>query len=183
LAARYQFRMASHPEPDPPPGDGPAPNGLPYESVWSYPRPPEIRTEPRAVTVALAGREIASSDRALRVCETAGAPVVYLPITDVVDGALVPAAGRTFCEYKGTASYFDVVDPDSGERVERAAWTYREPTARYRELAERVSFYPGLLECRLDGEPVEPQPGGFYGGWITAEITGPIKGEPGSEGW
>jgi uncharacterized protein (DUF427 family) len=183
VRARRPFGAIPRPEPDPPPGEGPAPNGLPYESVWSYPRPPQVRPEPRTVTVAVAGSEIVSSDRPLRVCETAGAPVVYVPMADVTDGALFPAPGKTICEFKGTASYFDVTDHEGGERVERAAWTYRRPTERYPELAGLVSFYPGLLECRLDGELVRPQPGGFYGGWVTAEITGPIKGEPGTEGW
>ena len=168
-----------HPSPEP--ADGTAANGRSRESVWDYPRPPRIEPVDRRVRVALAGVEIADSDRASRVIETAGAPVVYLPPDEIAAGVLRPAAGGSFCEWKGAASYFDVVAGD--EIAARAAWTYPEPTAPFAAIAGYVSFYPGLVECRLDDERVEPQPGGFYGGWVTAEITGPIKGEPGSGGW
>ena len=36
---------------------------------------------------------------------------------------------------------------------------------------------------RRDGEPVRPQAGGFYGGWVTNDLVGPFKGEPGTLGW
>jgi hypothetical protein len=39
------------------------------------------------------------------------------------------------------------------------------------------------LQCTIDGQQVLPQPSGFYGGWITPELAGPFKGEPGSESW
>lgn len=175
-------RFARLPRPEPDVLTGTAPNGLPYESVWSYPRPPDVRAEERTVRVMTAGTELAASDRAIRVCETAGAPVVYVPLDDVTPGALRPAAGRgSICEWKGAASYFDVVA--GGGSVPRAAWTYPRPSPGFERLVDHVAFYPGLVECRLDGELVEPQPGGFYGGWITAEITGPVKGIAGSEGW
>ncbi len=161
---------------------GNAPNGLPYESVWDYPRPPELRPEPRTVLVRADGIEVASSHSAVKVCETAGAPVIYIPFGDVEPGLLQPSGGGgTWCEWKGAATYFDVTLPD--RVISRAAWTYREPSPGFEELADRVSFYPALVECSLDGEKVLPQPGGFYGGWITAEITGPVKGEPGTGGW
>lgn len=169
------------PRPTPDPAEGTAPNGMPYESVWSYPRPPEIRAEQREVAVMLGGERLAQSERPLRVCETSGAPVVYVPPADIAMELLQPASGKTICEYKGIASYFDI--EVGGRRVERAAYYYPSPTRRYTELEGYISFYPALTECRLDGERVEPQPGEFYGGWVTAEITGPIKGEPGSEGW
>ena len=113
--------------------------------------------------------------------ETAGAPTIYLPIEAVADDALQPAQGGSFCEWKGAASYFDVVA--GGATAERAAWHYPDPSPAFAELRGLVSFYPALVDCLLDDEPVEPQPGGFYGGWVTAEITGPIKGGPGSGGW
>ncbi len=161
---------------------GTAPNGLPYESVWSYPRPPALLPEPRAVVVTVNGETVASSERALRVCETAGAPVVYVPEADIMPGTLRPSAGRgSYCEWKGVASYFDV--HVGGRVIPHAVWTYAEPTSDFEDLAGYFSFYPALVQCRLAGELVRPQPGGFYGGWITDEITGPIKGEPGSEGW
>ena len=175
-----EFTRLSRPEPER--RTGTAPNDLPYESVWSYPRPPEVRPESRQVLVTADRRTIASSERALRVCETAGAPVVYVPASDIAAGSLRQGAGGdTFCEWKGTAAYFDVV---AGEQAtSRAAWTYPRPTPGYEQLADHYSFYPGLVECRLADELVRPQPGGFYGGWVTDEITGPIKGAPGSEGW
>jgi uncharacterized protein (DUF427 family) len=170
------------PRPDPEVRSGKAANGLPFESVWSYPRPPEIRPEHRLVTVAFGGATIASSSRAVKVCETAGGPVVYLPAEDIVDGSLSPSGGGgSFCEWKGAASYFDVVV--EGEVVPRASWSYATPSPDFEKIAGHFSFYPALVECRLDGELVQPQPGGFYGGWMTAEITGPVKGEPGTGGW
>lgn len=168
--------------PEPERRKGAAPNGLPYESVWDYPRPPETRPEKRTVLVRADGVEVASSTAAIKVCETAGAPVVYMPLADVQSGLLRPSGGGgTWCEWKGAATYFDVTLPD--RVIPRAAWTYEEPSPGFAQLADRVAFYPALVECSLDGEKVLPQPGGFYGGWITAEITGPIKGEPGTGGW
>jgi uncharacterized protein (DUF427 family) len=167
--------------PEPEPADGIAPNGLPRESVWDYPRPPAIRREPRPVAVSFAGETIADSRRALKVCETAGPPVVYVPPQDIEHGALVPAQGQTYCEWKGSASYYDVVA--GGHLAERAAWSYHQPIAGFEPIRGYVAFYPALVECRLGEERVEPQPGQFYGGWVTAEITGPFKGTPGSAGW
>ena len=46
-----------------------------------------------------------------------------------------------------------------------------------------LSFMPSVVECYVDGERVLPQAGGFYGGWITSDVVGPFKGEPGSWGW
>lgn len=168
-----------HPQPEP--AEGIASSGRPRESVWDYPRPPRIEPVDRLVRVSLAGELIAESDRAVRVLETAGAPTVYVPPGAVSEGALVPVSGGSFCEWKGAASYFDVVA--GGSRAELAAWSYADPTGPFRDITDWPSFYPALVECRLDDELVEPQPGGFYGGWVTAEITGPIKGEPGSGGW
>jgi uncharacterized protein (DUF427 family) len=153
------------------------------ESVWDYPRPPRIEPCRRLVTVRFAGRDVARSTEALRVLETAGAPAIYIPSKDVDMGVLRPSGGRgSWCEWKGTAAYFDLV---AGEAVSsRAAWTYPKPTAPYRELTGHYSFYPARTEgCYLDDEKAEPQPGGFYGGWVTADIVGPIKGEPGSLLW
>jgi uncharacterized protein (DUF427 family) len=171
--------FGSHPRPDP--AEGIAPNGLPRESVWDYPRPPRLEAVNRRVRVYLGGEAIVDTDRGCRILETAGAPTIYVPPDTVAPGALEPTSGSSICEWKGLAGYFDVVA--GGERVERGAWAYADPVAPYRAIAGWVSFYPALLECLLDEEVVEPQPGRFYGGWVTAEITGPIKGEPGSGGW
>lgn len=161
---------------------GTAPNGLAYESVWSYPRPPETRQEHRTVSVSLDGTRIARSERALKVCETAGAPVIYIPPEDVTPGLLDDSTGRgSYCEWKGAATYFDLTT--DGRTIPEVAWTYRTPSPGFEPIAGLISFYPALVECRLGEELVRPQAGGFYGGWVTDEITGPIKGEPGSEGW
>lgn len=169
-----------HPEPER--KTGKAPNGLPYESVWSYPRPPEVRPEPREVLVTSGDLTIATSRNAVKVCETAGAPVIYIPSKDITPDVLNPSFGRgSVCEWKGPATYLDVVSGDL--EIPRAAWNYPEPRAGFELLSDYFAFYPGLVECHLDGERVRPQAGGFYGGWITDEITGPIKGEPGSQGW
>lgn len=152
------------------------------ESVWDYPRPPRVERERRRVRVLLGDQTIADSSRALRVLETASPPTIYLPREDVRADCLRPARGTTVCEWKGTASYLDAV---VGDRVRpRAAWTYPEPKPGFTELRDHVAFYAGRVDaCYLDDERVRPQPGQFYGGWITDEIEGPFKGEPGTEGW
>jgi uncharacterized protein (DUF427 family) len=159
-----------------------AKNGRPFESVWDYPRPPRVEPLERRVRIELGGEVIAESERALRVLETAGAPTIYLPREHVRTDRLRPATGTTECEWKGTASYFDAV---AGQKVRpRAAWTYPEPKPGFEALRDHIAFYAGRVDgAYLDDERVEPQLGGFYGGWVTAEIQGPIKGEPGSEGW
>ncbi|MEK6277367.1 MAG: DUF427 domain-containing protein [Actinomycetota bacterium] len=158
-----------------------AANGLPRESVWDYPRPPAVESCKRRVRVEHAGRTIAESDRALRVLETASPPTIYVPPDDVRNDWLEPAEGHTVCEWKGQASYFHLVHEDG--HTERAAWTYRDPKDSYSRLTDHVAFYAGRVECYLDDERVNPQAGDFYGGWVTEEIVGPHKGEPGSKGW
>ncbi|MGK2932725.1 MAG: DUF427 domain-containing protein [Solirubrobacterales bacterium] len=170
------------PRPEPEHRSGSAPNGLTYESVWDYPRPPKVEREPRTVLVKTGRITIASSEHAIRVCETAGAPVVYVPVDDVDSGVLRPSSGHaSMCEWKGPAAYFDVIA--EGEEILHAAWAYPRPWQGFERITGHLAFYPGLVECRLAGELVRPQPGGFYGGWVTDEITGPIKGTPGSQGW
>lgn len=152
------------------------------ESVWDYPRPPRIEPCSRAVLVRARDLVIARSTRALRVLETAGAPTIYVPPDDVdLDRLTVSKSRTTYCEWKGRASYFHV---DAGyERIRQAAWTYRTPKGDFEALRDFISFYPAKLECFLDDERVQPQGGGFYGGWITDDIVGPFKGDPGTEGW
>jgi uncharacterized protein (DUF427 family) len=146
------------------------------ESVWDYPRPPRVEHSSRRVRITFGGGVIADSTGALRVLETSHPPTYYLPYPDIVAGALEWAPTRTtFCEWKGTARYFDVIGPD-GRRAENAAWTYPEPRPGFEELADYAAFYPGPMdECTVGGEVVRAQEGGFYGGWITSDITGPFK--------
>ncbi len=158
-----------------------AANGCPLESVWDYPRPPAVVPCARRVRVIHDGIVIAESERAVRVLETASPPTVYVPPEDVDTELLEPTPGHTVCEWKGSASYFDVATDSS--RANRAAWTYEDPKPAYAELRGWLAFYPRRVECYLDDERARPQAGEFYGGWVTAEIVGPLKGEPGTEGW
>ena len=149
------------------------------ESVWDYPRPPALVGDTRLVVVGDPETPLASTQRALRVLETASPPTFYLPPDDVDRDRLVAATGSSMCEWKGQARYWALRDgPD-----EVIAWDYPNPFGEFERLAGYLSFYPGRIECRVDGEVVRPQPGGFYGGWMTDEIVGPVKGEPGTGGW
>jgi uncharacterized protein (DUF427 family) len=153
------------------------------ESVWDYPRPPRVEPCTRRVRIVLGGATIVDSASALRVLETSSPPTIYVPRRDFAPGALAPpGARRTVCEWKGLASYLDL---QGGGRVAReAAWTYPTPVAAYSALRDHVAVYPGRVDgCYLDDELVQPQPGDFYGGWITADIEGPFKGGPGTLGW
>lgn len=153
------------------------------ESVWDYPRPPALVPCERRVRIELGGELIVDSAAALRILETSHPPTIYVPPADIAAGVLRPSRTRsTWCEFKGVATYYDVV---AGDRVaEAAAWTYLEPTPRYAALASHVSFYPSRMDrCLLDEERVLSQEGDFYGGWITSELRGPFKGGPGTLGW
>jgi uncharacterized protein (DUF427 family) len=152
------------------------------ESVWDYPRPPRVEPARSRIRVEVTGIVIADTVGAVRVLETAGAPCYYLPASDVRTDLLRPAPGETHCEWKGAASYFDIVT--GGRIASRAAWTYRAPLPGYESLAGRLAFYAGRVDAAWVGdERAAPQPGGFYGGWITSDVVGPFKGEAGSEGW
>ncbi len=151
------------------------------ESVWDYPRPPRVEPDPREVKVTLGTQVIGKSRRAVRVLETASPPTFYLPPSDVLLEALVPASGSSRCEWKGEARYWTVVA--AGETLEAVAWSYPDPFPEFESIRDYVSFYPARLECRVGPHRVNPQPGGFYGGWVTPELVGPFKGAPGSTGW
>lgn len=160
----------------------PYPVGPGQESVWSYPRPPSAQLTGRHVVVELAGRVIAETRRAVRVCETSHPPVFYVPREDVAPGVLERGEGASLCEFKGLAAYWDAVVGD--RRVPAVGWSYADPVPAYALLRGAVAFYPGRVDRALvDGETVRPQPGRFYGGWVTDEVVGPFKGEPGTAGW
>jgi uncharacterized protein (DUF427 family) len=150
--------------------------------VWDYPRPPSAEVTGRHVVVELGGRVVADTTRAVRVCETSHPPVYYVPREDIAPGVLEPGTGSSFCEWKGAATYWDLVV--DGRRVPQAGWSYEDPTPGYEHLRGAVAFYPGKVDRALvDDEPARPQAGGFYGGWITSGVAGPFKGEPGTLGW
>lgn len=152
------------------------------ESVWDYPRPPRLEPVGRRVRVMFAGQTVADSSGALRVLETSHPPTYYIPPQDVRADLLERSARRSFCEFKGEAHYVSLraggrVSPDCG-------WTYPDPTPGFRPLKDHVAFYAGRVdECWVEDERARPQPGGFYGGWVTSDLEGPFKGEPGTEGW
>ena len=152
------------------------------ESVWDYPRPPRMEDVEEKVKVVFGGVTIAYTRRAKRVLETSHPPVYYVPPEDIRMEHLEPAGGRSLCEWKGVAGYYDVVA--DGRREGRAAWYYPDPVPAYAALKDHVAFYPSRMDaCWVDGEKVEAQEGDFYGGWITPEIVGPFKGAPGTRGW
>jgi uncharacterized protein (DUF427 family) len=158
------------------------------ESVWDYPRPPRVEASTRLVEVYFGGIRLAETRRSMRVLETSHPPVYYVPPEDVRMELLVASDQRSWCEWKGLASYYHVValarPGHAGRRAENAAWYYPDPTVPYKEIRGAIAFYPGAMDaCLVDGEAVVAQPGGFYGGWITRDVVGPFKGEPGSSHW
>ena len=154
---------------------------LPEEDVQSYPRPPALEPVPQRLRVVLDGEVIADTVRGLRVLETHHAPTYYFPPDDVT--AIVSrAGGGSFCEWKGRATYWDIAGGD--RQVARAAWSYPAPTERFAALKDHLAFYAGLADEAWVGETrVTPQPGDFYGGWVTPNLTGIVKGAPGTRHW
>lgn len=167
----------------------PTPPGPGQESVWDYPRPPRLERSDRHLVVEHGGLVVADTMRGLRVLETSQAPAYYLPEADIDLDRLRPATARSFCEWKGTASYADVViagdhDDDQALVAPDAAWTYLHPVAAYADLVGHWAFFPRAVDrCLVDGEVVRPMEGGVYGGWVTADVVGPIKGGPGTAHW
>ena len=154
---------------------------LARENVQSYPRPPALEPVAQRLRILLGGAVVAETTRGLRVLETHHAPTYYLPPGDVL-ATLRPAAGSSFCEWKGVARYFDVISGPA--TAPRAAWAYDTPTAAFAALAGHVAFYAAQMDACWVGEvQVTPQPGNFYGGWVTPNLDGRIKGAPGTQGW
>nr|WP_240500009.1 DUF427 domain-containing protein [Sphingomonas montana] len=163
-----------HPVPTPPrPGQ---------ESVWDYPRPPIAERSARHVRIVHHGVVVADTHRAVRTLETSHPPTWYIPPDDIAPGLLHAASGGSFCEWKGHARYHDVVVGDV--RLAAVGWSYPAPTPGFAALRDHVAFYAAPFDgCFVDGERVVPQPGGFYGGWITSDVAGPFKGIAGSRFW
>lgn len=152
------------------------------ESVWDYPRPPRLEETTKHIQIVFNGITIADTHEAKRVLETSHPPVYYIPLEDIKQEHLVKSARSTYCEWKGYGAYYSLVVGD--KRLDDVAWYYPEPTPAFAAIANHVAFYPAPMDvCYVDGEKVEPQPGNFYGGWITSDIVGPFKGELGSWGW
>lgn len=160
----------------------PDPVGPGQESVWDYPRPPVAQSTVAHIRIEHRCLVIADTRAAIRTLETSHPPTYYIPPADIAPGTLRRAAGSSFCEWKGVASYWDVIVGDLV--LIRVAWSYADPTPGFAALRDYVAFYAAPFDrCSVDGETVTPQPGGFYGGWITSRVAGPFKGISGSQGW
>ena len=170
----WQWRGQSRPDFAQEPGPG-------QESVWDYPRPPKLASDSRLVRVSHGDLVLAETRAAVRVLETAHPPTFYIPPADVRTDKLEPGSRGSFCEWKGPSQFWSVHTPQGA--LQDVAWSYPDPLPGFESLAGYLSFYPAHLTCTVEGERVQPQPGSFYGGWITADIAGPVKGEPGSSGW
>lgn len=160
----------------------PIPPGPGQESVWDYPRPPRLERTDKRIQIIFNGETIADTRRAYRVLETSHPPTYYIPLADIRQEYLQPAAGSSMCEWKGGGRYVTVQVGE--QRAERVGWSYPNPTAPFSPIRDHVAFYAGPMDaCYVAGEKVVPQPGGFYGGWVTSDVVGPFKGEPGTMGW
>ena len=151
------------------------------ESVWDYPRPPRQEGVTAPLRVAYGERALATTRRGVRIMETAGAPTYYFPPEDVDTSLLVDLADQSLCEWKGLATSFCVSEQRDGSPA--AGWRYDLTFPEFESIRGWLAFYPGVLACFVDDERVQPQPGGYYGGWVTANLKGPIKGARGSESW
>jgi uncharacterized protein (DUF427 family) len=152
------------------------------ESVWDYPRPPRLEATSQPIQIVFNQVTIADTTGAYRVLETSHPPTYYIPLADIQQQYLHPSDRQTFCEWKGSGSYYSIV---VGDRVlTEVAWYYAQPTPAFTAIRNYVAFYAAPMDaCYVAGQRVTPQPGNFYGGWITPDIVGPFKGEPGSWGW
>jgi uncharacterized protein (DUF427 family) len=152
------------------------------EDVATYPRPPVLQVLRYPISIVLDGQQIVSTRSAYRVPETFHPPTYYIPPDDVAEGVLSPIPRQSVCEWKGPARYFNV---HSADRVqEAAAWCYLDPVEAFAPIKDYLAFYCDPMDtCLVDGVRATPQPGGFYGGWITPWIVGRIKGAPGTNHW
>lgn len=152
------------------------------ESVWAYPRPAIAEPSAAHIVIEHAGVIVANTRASIRTLETSHPPSYYIPTADIAPGVLRRAIGSSFCEWKGAAIYWDVVIGDIV--LPRVGWSYPTPSSAFALLRDHVAFYAGPFDgCSVDGQMVVPQPGDFYGGWITSKLAGPFKGVPGSRGW
>ena len=155
---------------------------LSAENVHDYPRPPRLEPVAERIRIVLGGETIADTTRALRVLETTHPPTYYLPPDAFLPGALVASRRTSFCEWKGHARYWTVTG--GGRTVADAGWGYPDPTSAFAPLLDHVAVYAAPMDaCFVGDERVTPQPGGFYGGWVTSNLTGPFKGAGGTEFW
>ena len=168
------MRQTHHPEP--------APVAAGQESVWDYPRPPVVEQTDRRIVILHKGVTLVDTRAAWRTLETSHPPTYYIPQSDIAMAHLVSNAGGSICEWKGLARYWDVVV--GAARLVGAGWSYPSPLPGFEPIRDHIAFYAAPFDqVEIDGERVTPQPGGFYGGWITSREAGPFKGIPGSSFW
>ena len=155
---------------------------LPRENVLDFPRPAVCEPCPHLLEIAFGGRTIASTCDGWRVLETYHPPTYYLPREAFAEGVLIANGRRSLCEWKGQAGYFDIAA--GGRTAGSAAWSYERPTPPFAPIKGMVAVYAEPMDaCRVAGVDVVAQPGNFYGGWVTPNITGPVKGAPGTTHW
>ncbi len=152
------------------------------EWVWDYPRPPRLELFKGNIEIMFSGEHIVTADEAWRVLETSHPPVYYISPEYIMMRYLRVSGHVSYCEWKGSAHYFDIIA--GNKKISNAAWTYPNPTPEFTAIRNQIAFYAHQMDvCRINNEVVQPQPGKFYGGWITSGIVGPFKGGPGSMGW
>ena len=148
------------------------------ESVWDYPPDGALEPTNRRIRVVLGSVTIADTTRAIRALEKGIPPDYYIPLEDVKMNHLDRTERTTFCEFKGTASYFDV---KVGDRIiEQAAWSYGDSPEGAKSIEGYVAFYPNRMDaCYVDDEQVKPRSSEYYAGWVTSDIEGPFVGDAG----
>lgn len=150
--------------------------------MWDYPRPPRLEKVPKRITITFGGVVIADTTDAYRVLETSHPPVYYIPQKDITMEHVRQSPGSSFCEWKGSATYWTV--QVGGREAKNVGWSYESPTPGFRPIKSHIAFYCSPMDaCTVGGERAQPQPGGFYGGWVTSDVVGPFKGGAGSWGW
>jgi len=149
-------------------------------SVWDFPRPPALKEVTQKLEVFYKNNCIAATVKGLAILETASPPTYYIPLQDIETTQLLAIPNKnSICEWKGKAQYWALQKkPDTS-----IAWSYKKPFPPYESLKNHMAFYPQQFSCFVDGEQVTPQPGAFYAGWITKNLAGPFKGEPGTAHW
>jgi uncharacterized protein (DUF427 family) len=107
--------------------------------------PITIERNPRRVIVTLNGKVIADTTAALILREAKYPPVQYIPRRNVDMAALARSETRTYCPYKGEASYFSI--PAGGERSVDAIWTYETPYDAVADIKEYLAFYRDRIDA------------------------------------
>ena len=152
------------------------------EKVWHYPRPAIWEYYRGTIEVIHNNEVIAKTKNAIRILETSHPPTYYIPNDNVVTSLLNKNNDRSFCEWKGTASYFDYYN--NNEYINNIGWCYSNPYYKFLPIKNFISFYASKVDkCFVDKKEVFKQEGSYYGGWITDNLIGPFKGGEGTEGW